>query len=163
MQFETWNHHQIHSNHCTQKDELRPASHCQGSPHSSANYEIWCHIHKRWKVHCVEFWHIHGKEKAEKRWSLNKFSLLDSFFRGYTEDQRALLKKGKFLYSYVDSFIKLNDSTLPSLEKWKNTLKKYKVEITTRDLDHLKKSLVISTAIIWRDSINSTWPEMFFN
>ena len=79
-------------------------------------------------------------EKLVETLPENKFSLLDSFFRGYTEDQRALLKKkGNFQYSYVDSFIKLNDATLHSLEKWKKGLRENKVEITQHDLDQLKK------------------------
>ena len=79
-------------------------------------------------------------EKLVETLPENKFSLLDNFFRGYTEDQRALLKKkGNFPYSYVDSFNKLNDATLPSSEKWKNSLKENKVEITQHDLDQLKK------------------------
>ena len=79
-------------------------------------------------------------EKLVETLPENKFSLLDSFFRGHTEDQRALLKKkGNFPYSYVDSFNKLNDASLPSLDKWKNSLKENKIEITQHDLDQLKK------------------------
>ena len=55
---------------------------------------------------------------------VNKFSLLDHFYQGYTDEQRKLLKKkGNFPYSYVDSFSKLNELSLPCLKNWKNSLK----------------------------------------
>ena len=42
-----------------------------------------------------------------------KFSLLDNFYRGNTDEERKLLmKKGDFPYSYVDSFSKLDDLSL---------------------------------------------------
>ena len=64
----------------------------------------------------------------------------------YRRSESALEKKGNFSYSYVDSVNKLNDATLPSFEKWKNSLKENKVEIIQHDLDQLKKCLVSSTA-----------------
>ena len=44
----------------------------------------------------------------------NKFSILDNFYRGYTTEQRNLLKKkGSFPYSYVNDFRKLRELSLP--------------------------------------------------
>ena len=51
-----------------------------------------------------------------------KFCLLDHFYQGYTDKQRKLLKKkGNFPYSFVDSFSKLNNLSLPSLKNWKKS------------------------------------------
>ena len=48
-----------------------------------------------------------------------KFSLLDHFYRGYTDDQQKLLKrKGNITYSYVDSFSKLSDLSLWDLRSY---------------------------------------------
>ena len=58
-----------------------------------------------------------------------KFSLLDQFYQGYTDEQRKLLKKKRnFPYSYVDSFSKLNGLSLRSLENWKNSLKDNQID-----------------------------------
>ena len=53
--------------------------------------------------------------------------------------ESATEKKGNVPYSYVDSFLKLKEATLPSSEKWKNSLKENKVEIRPHDLDQRKK------------------------
>ena len=67
-----------------------------------------------------------------------KFSLLDHFYRGYTDEQRKLLKKkGNFPYSYVDSFTKLRDLSLPSLKNWKNSLKDNQIDVTNEELIQL--------------------------
>ena len=67
-----------------------------------------------------------------------KFSLLDNFFRDYTDEQRKLLKKkGNFPYSYVDSFTKLSDLSLPSLTNWKNSLKDNQIGVTNEELIQL--------------------------
>ena len=67
-----------------------------------------------------------------------KFSLLDHFYRGYTDEQRKLLKKkGNFPYSYVDSFTKLSDLSLPSLKNWKNSLKDNQIDVTNEELIQL--------------------------
>ena len=64
-----------------------------------------------------------------------KFSLLDHFYRGYTDEQRKLLKKkGNFPYSYVESFTKLSDLSLPSLMNWKNSLKDNQIDVTNEEL-----------------------------
>ena len=66
------------------------------------------------------------------------FSLLDHFYRGYTVEQRKLLKKkGNFLYSHVDSFTKLSDLSLPSLKNWKNSLKDNQFDATKEELIQL--------------------------
>ena len=64
-----------------------------------------------------------------------KFSLLDNFYQGYADEQRKLLKKKRNSpYSYVDSFNKLNDLSLPSLRNWKNNLKDNQIDITNEEL-----------------------------
>ena len=69
-----------------------------------------------------------------------KFTILDSFYCGYSHEQRELLKhKGNFPYSYVDSFEKLNDLELPGIRHWKNSLKDNSIDITYAELDQLKK------------------------
>ena len=68
----------------------------------------------------------------------DKFSILDNFYRGYTTEQRNLLKKrGSFPYSYVNDFRKLRELSLPSLENWKNSLKDYKIVVTSEELNQL--------------------------
>ena len=68
----------------------------------------------------------------------NKFSILDNFYRGYTTEQRNLLKKkGSFPYSYVNDFSKLRELSLPSLENWKNSLKDNKIDVTSEELNQL--------------------------
>ena len=68
----------------------------------------------------------------------NKFSLLNHSYQGYTDDQRKLLKKkGNFPYSYVDSFSKLNERSLPSLKNWKNSLKNNQIDVTNEDFIQL--------------------------
>ena len=70
----------------------------------------------------------------------DKFTILDNFYRGYSHEQRELLKhKGNFPYSYVDSFDKLNDLELPGIRHWKNILKDNSIDITYAELDQLKK------------------------
>ena len=70
----------------------------------------------------------------------DKFTILDNFYRGYSHEQRELLKhKGNFPYSYVDSFDKLNDLELPGIRHWKNSLKDNSIDITDAELDQLKK------------------------
>ena len=49
-------------------------------------------------------------EKLVETLPENKFSLLESFFRGYTEDQRALLKKKEI--SYILMLTLLTSSTM---------------------------------------------------
>ena len=67
-----------------------------------------------------------------------KFSLLDHFYRVYTDEQRKLFKKkGNFSYSYVDSFTKLSDLSLPSLENWKNSLKDNQIDVSNEELIQL--------------------------
>ena len=69
----------------------------------------------------------------------DKFSILENFYRGYSQEQRELLKqKGNFPYSYVNSFEKLSDHEL-HLRHWKNSLKDNSIDITSAELDHLKK------------------------
>ena len=59
-----------------------------------------------------------------------KFSLLDNFYRGNTDDeQKLLMKEGDFAYSYVDSFSKLGDLSLPSLKNRENSLKNNKNDL----------------------------------
>ena len=68
----------------------------------------------------------------------NKFSLLDHFYEGYTDEQQKLLKKnGNFPYSYVDSFSKLNELSLPCLKNWKNSLKDNQIDVTNEELIQL--------------------------
>ena len=70
----------------------------------------------------------------------DKFTILDNFYRGYSHEQRELLKhKGNFPYSYVDSFEKINDLELPGIRHWKNSLKDNSIDITYAELDQLKK------------------------
>ena len=70
----------------------------------------------------------------------DKFTILDNFYRGYSHEQRELLKhKGNFSFSYVDSFDKLNDLKLPGIRHWKNSLKDNIIDITYAELDQLKK------------------------
>ena len=64
-----------------------------------------------------------------------KFSLLDQFYRGYTDEQQKLLKKkGNFVYSYVDSLSKLNDLSLPSQANLKNSLKDNQIDVNNEEL-----------------------------
>ena len=68
----------------------------------------------------------------------SKFSLLEHFYWGYTDEQRKLLKKkGNFPYSYVDSFAKLSDLSLPSLKNWKNSLKDNQINVINEELIQL--------------------------
>ena len=77
-------------------------------------------------------------DKLVQNLSDTKFSLLDHFYRGYTDKQRKLLKKkGNFPYSNVDSFIKLSDLSLPSLKNWKNSLKYNQIDVTNEELIQL--------------------------
>ena len=46
-------------------------------------------------------------------------------------------KKGNFLYSYVDSFSKLNELSLPCLKNWKNSLKDNQIDVTNEELIQL--------------------------
>ena len=70
----------------------------------------------------------------------NKFSILDNFYRGHSQEQRELLKqKGNSPYSYGNSFEKTSDHELPNLRHWKNSLKDNSIDITSTELDHLKK------------------------
>ena len=70
----------------------------------------------------------------------DEFSILDNFYRGYSQEQRELLnQKGNFPYSYVNSFEKLSNHELHNLRHWKNSLKDNMIDITSTELDHLKK------------------------
>ena len=77
-------------------------------------------------------------DKLVQSFSDNKFSLLDHFYQGYTDEQQKLLKKnGNFPYSHVDSFSKLNELSLPCLKNWKNSLKDNQIDVTNEVLIQL--------------------------
>ena len=55
-------------------------------------------------------------EKLIQTLPADKFTILDNFYRGYSADQRKLLrKKGSFHFSYVGSFKKLSETSLPNI------------------------------------------------
>ena len=69
-----------------------------------------------------------------------RFSLLDNFYRGYTDEkQKLLMKKVNCSNSYVDPYSKLSNLSLPSLKNWKNSLKDNQIDVNIEEFIHLNK------------------------
>ena len=64
----------------------------------------------------------------------NQFTLLEDRFKQWPKRCVDLLKqKGCFPYGYVDSFEKLEETCLPPLVKWRNSLDQFEVTTTYED------------------------------
>ena len=69
-----------------------------------------------------------------------KLTLMDQQFRKYPAETVDLLKKkGSFPYGYVDSFAKLEETSLPPLKMWKNSLDQFNVTTTAEEYAHALK------------------------
>ena len=68
------------------------------------------------------------------------FSLLDNHFPQHcSEDLQLLHQKGFYPYSYFDSHEKFQEKSLPSIEKWTNSLQDGQVSITPANFQHATK------------------------
>ena len=71
----------------------------------------------------------------------DQFSLLEQHFQEWPTSSVNLLKqKGSFLYCYVDSFEKLQETQLPPRDKWTNSLQQYEVTVSE---DEYKQALQV--------------------
>ncbi len=69
-----------------------------------------------------------------------KFQLLKNHFNNSSEeDVQLLCEKGFYPYSYISSFDIFNETQLPPIEFWKNTLTGCQVDITKENWDHANK------------------------
>ena len=76
-------------------------------------------------------------EKLVSNLPAEKFSFLDNHFGGYTEKKRRLLHgKGFYPYSYFDDLSKFQETALPSIDCWTNSLKEGEQSITEEQWHH---------------------------
>lgn len=69
-----------------------------------------------------------------------KLHFIDKHFEGYSESERALLKKkGYYPYSYMNSPEKFNETQLPPLCEWRNTLADGEVLLTEKEFQDAQK------------------------
>ena len=69
-----------------------------------------------------------------------KFQILDNHYQEYSEQQRSLLHgKGLYPYSYFINHDKFEETSLPPLECWTNTLRNGEVNISPTELEQAKK------------------------
>ena len=67
----------------------------------------------------------------------DKFSYLDNHFRDYSEEKKQLLHaKGFYPYSYFDDETRFQESALPPIDNWSNSLREGEVSITADDWNH---------------------------
>ena len=67
----------------------------------------------------------------------DKFSYLDNHFRDYSEEKKQLLHaKGFYSYSYFDDEARFQESALPPIDNWSNSLREGEVSITADDWNH---------------------------
>ena len=67
----------------------------------------------------------------------DKFSYLDNHFRDYSEEKKQLLHaKGFYPYSYFDDEARFQESALPPIDNWSNSLREGEVSITADDWNH---------------------------
>ena len=79
-------------------------------------------------------------EKLTKILPTDQFGILNSMFPGISESDLELLKqKDRCPYSYVSDRNKFLDTTLPTLENWRNTLEGGAVSTNETELEHAQK------------------------
>ena len=65
-----------------------------------------------------------------------EFTLLENHFQNWPKSSVDKLKeKGCFPYGYIDNFDKLEETRLPALYHWKNSLDRFEINITMSDYD----------------------------
>ena len=70
----------------------------------------------------------------------DKLHSLDNHFSHFSEQERKVLHgKGYYLYSYFDPFENSQETVLPLIRCWKNSLQNDDIDITEDQLDHVEK------------------------
>ena len=76
-------------------------------------------------------------EKLVSNLPAEKFTYLDNHFSVYPEEKRQLLhRKGFYPYSYFDNHSKFQETTLPSIDCWTNSLKEGEQSISEEQWHH---------------------------
>ena len=78
-------------------------------------------------------------ETLAKNLPREKFAYLDGYFFDQGEDVNLLCQKGFYPYSYMDSFERFQEKTLPARELWLDTLANGTVQLSEEEYQHALK------------------------
>ena len=91
-------------------------------------------------------------EKLVDNMPRDKFKLLRNHFSNKSQEQIDLIcKKGFYPYSYMSSFEKFNEETLPPLLSWKEALNDGEVETSEENYSHAQKVFTAFGCCNWGD------------
>ena len=78
-------------------------------------------------------------ETLAKNLPRENFAYLDGYFFDQGEDVNLLCQKGFYPYSYMDSFERFQEKTLPARELWLDTLANGTVQLSEEEYQHALK------------------------